>query len=178
MCHELGRVWLDDSSVLHSVTGGHTAIWRAQDGFTSITNTLVGIAGGLGTAGAMALPTWWFQRSWSSFLAALRASVPVIKAEAPRLLWPGLESYTASHLSTSYWLKQLQAHSNSSRENIDSITPARSMRGEFNKLQSGFETTKPYFRRLSSIPSSNIYSTKFCSFLIPEMVQFYEIIWL
>lgn len=32
------------------------------------------------------------------------------------------------------------------------------MRGVFNKLQSGFETTKPYFRRLSSIPSSNIYS--------------------
>lgn len=90
VCHELGRAWLGDSSVPHTVNEDHTVVWRTQDSFTSITKALVGTAGGLGSAETLICYTynWPCQHDGLSTvcLPLWRASAPGIKTEAPGLL--------------------------------------------------------------------------------------------
>lgn len=100
---------------------------------------------GLSAVGLPSWPLWELVFQWSRQKKLQGSSALALKVIQP-------------HTPTSYWLKYFQAHSNSSRGNTHSITSHRSMRRAFKNSQSGFETTEPYFQRLSSIPSLNSYN--------------------
>lgn len=153
MCHKLGRAWLGDSPIPHTINEGHTVVWRTQDSFTSVTNALVGTAGGLGSAETMVYCTshWPCQHDGVSAVRLPLCLIWELVLQGSR--WKLRGSYDLvlyiiqPHSATSHWLKQPQAHPNSNIGNIGSITPQHSMRRVFKFHQTLFQVVflSPFF---------------------------------
>lgn len=153
VCHKLGRAWLGDSSVLHTINEGHTVVWRTQHSFNSIINALVGTAGGLSSAETVVYCTynWPCQRDSLSAvglpLCLLWELVPQWSRQKFQGSYDLALNIIQPHSATSRWWKQSQAHPNSNRGNIDPITPQHSVGRVFKFHQTSLQEAflSPFF---------------------------------